>query len=452
MELFKKFILMFLVLLLWGCEKFLEEKVDKQLVVPSSLRDLQSLIDNFSNINSSDPLAGELAADDYYLLYDVWVSRSEHDQRGYIWEPEYSTTHNSWFPTYRIIYYANIILGSIEAIERTPANQRDWDNVKGQAYFLRAKSFLHIAGIWSLAYDKSTANSNLGIPLRLTDDFNIPSTRANVEDTYSQIVSDLERAVELLPTHPDHLLRASKPAAMALLARTYLFMRDYENCFVYANACLELKGELMDYNDLDPAPAYPIPLFNTEILYYSVAAPASNPTLNVNNALVDTLLLQAYSEGDLRKLLFFRTNTNGTVGMRGNYSGNASRFTGMAIDEVYLMRAECYAKQKNVDAAMGDLNHLRSHYFTNDTPYIPLIAASAEDAVEQIRLERRKQLLFRGLRFPDVKRQNMEGANIGFKRVLNNTEYSISANDLRFALTIPETIIERAPTITPNPR
>jgi hypothetical protein len=73
--------------------------------------------------------------------------------------------------------------------------------------------------------------------------------------------------------------------------------------------------------------------------------------------------------------------------------------------------------------------------------YIPLIAANKEAALATILLERRKELLMRGLRWIDIKRLNKEGHNIVQKRVVNNVVYTLPPNDSRYALPIPIDII-----------
>lgn len=434
-----------------GCERFLEEKPDKSLAVPSTLRDLQSLMDNYSNVNGNTPGIGELSADDYYLLDDIWANRSDENRRCYIWAPDYCTSHLDWFPTYRVVYYANNVLDVVGSIERTEFNWQEWDNVKGQAYFLRASSFLHLTNIWTIGYNDETARIDLGIPLRLSPDFNEASDRSSISDTYKQIISDLTHAIELLPDVPEHVIRPSKPAAMALLARTYLFMRDYEKCLHYASASLEIKNELMDYNQLNAAGTYVIPEFNKEIIYHSTIQNAGNPMISVSNALVDTVLFKSYSEYDLRRLYFFRDNQNGTHTFTGNYSGTSSRFSGIAVDEVLLMRIECLARVGNVIEAMTELNNfLACRYKSDFAP--PIVVNTKDEALRLILEERRKQLLMRGLRFPDVKRLNMEGANIYFRRIVNDTEYSLPPNDPRFAVSIPERVIELGPLIQQNYR
>lgn len=448
----KLLLVCYLAFFMCSCEKFLDAKTDKKLVVPRSLEDLQSLIDNFGQINGWSPGEGELSSDDYFLLHDTWVARSQEEQRAYIWEPDFSTTLDNWRSSYRIVYYVNLVLENLESVERTQFNQYNWDNLKGQAHFLRAKCFLDIASIWALAYDESTASTDLGIPLRLNSDFNVMSVRASLKETYQQIISDLEISIDLLPEQVAHVGRASKPAALGLLARTYLFMRNYKQSLNYANLCLDLVHGLIDYNELDSLSTYPIPSFNKETIFFSMVQLVVNPAINVNNALVDTTLYQSYKPNDLRKILFFKSNGDGNHRIHGNYTGSSSRFSGLAVDEILLIRAESRIRVGDIQGGMDDLNHLLIHRFTNSIPFEPLFADSYEEALQYILDERRKQLLMRGLRFPDVKRLNKEGRNIGFRRVLEGEEFSLPPNDLRFALPIPEAVLELAPGIVQNLR
>ena len=55
--------------------------------------------------------------------------------------------------------------------------------------------------------------------------------------------------------------------------------------------------------------------------------------------------------------------------------------------------------------------------------------------------ERRKELIFRGLRWIDIKRLNLEGANIEQRRFLDGKEYILEPNSNRYALPLPDDII-----------
>lgn len=434
-----------------GCNGFLDERTDKKLALPNTLPDLQALLDNHGIINGVDVGNGQVASDDYYMLEQSWSTLSEQDRRAYFWSTENSASHNPWMATYRIIYYSNVVL---EALDRMVAlkgiDRETWNNVAGQAYFLRAKSHLAAVSIWASAYDENSASTDLGIPIRLNSDINRASARATNHETYMQIIADLEAAVGLLPDLAQHTLRPGKAAAYALLARTYLFMRDYEKCLFHAENSLAIHSELLDYNALDSSTTYPIARFNDETLYACWIG--FNPVLQESRLLVDSTLYKLYGQGDLRKTLFFRLNKSGGVGYRGSYTGSSLLFSGVAVDEVYLMAAECYVRLGAPDEGAARLNELLKMRFKTES-FEPIAIDETGRLLEAVLTERRKELLLRGLRFPDVKRLNKEDPSIGFRRFLEESkeEYFLPPNDLRFALPIPEEVLSRAPGLKQNP-
>ncbi|HEY6083417.1 MAG TPA: RagB/SusD family nutrient uptake outer membrane protein, partial [Chitinophagaceae bacterium] len=68
-----------------------------------------------------------------------------------------------------------------------------------------------------------------------------------------------------------------------------------------------------------------------------------------------------------------------------------------------------------------------------------------------ILVERRKELVFRTIRFTDIKRLNKEGADITQKRIIGGKTYILLPNDPRYALSIPENVIQ-AGGIPQNPQ
>lgn len=434
-------LLFFLSGLFVSCDKFLDEKPNKKDVVPSTLEDLQALLDYYNTIRN-DPFSGEIASDDYYLTDADWSGLSyEEYRRGYVWQKDHATLSNDWFNPFRNVYWANIILDAMDKIEKTVINQSEWNSIKGQALFLRARGLLSVAAIWAKPYVEGTASTDLGIPLRTTADFNVPSERASVKDTYSQIIEDLQTAAELLPVSPIHVMRSSRPAALALLARTSLFMRDYSSCLEYSDECLKLKHDLLDYNELSSTATYPFPPFNKEIIYFSWLP--NPPPLTISRAKIDSVLYRSYSEDDLRRSLYFRKNSNGSYAFRGSYTAGSTPFSGISVDEVYLMRAESNARLNNISAAMNDLNTLMASRWVKNK-FSNFSADNKEAAINLILKERRKELIFRGLRWPDIKRLNLDDKNIVLKRMIGGQEYTLSANDPRFQLPIPEDVIEKS--------
>lgn len=437
----KNYLLLFLLVGLASCTKFLDTKPNQALAVPTTLSDLQAILDNYPKINNQDPGSGEVSADDYYLSDADWSGLGEPDRRLYTWEKDYVSYNyqNDWSMVYSTIYLSNVVLDKIGSIPRTAANQVDWDNVKGMALLIRARGFLTAVTLWSVAYDPSTAKSMPGIPLRMSEDFNQPSVRATVEQTYTQILIDLKESATRLPVTPIHVIRPSQPAAYALLARTYLAMGNYDSCALYVGKCLQSGPVLLDYNTLNPSAAYPISQFNAEVIMEDQTP--TPPPVYFTRARIDSNLYNSYAANDLRKTIFFKNNGNGSYAFKGSYEGGGNLFSGIATDEVYLMRAEASAKTGNLQQALSDLNTLLQKRWKTGT-FVPYANLSQSSLLQLIRVERRKELLMRGLRWMDIKRLNVEGAGIALTRIVNGQTYTLPAGDPRFAIAIPEEVIQ----------
>lgn len=432
-----------------GCKKFLNEKSSQSLIIPSAVQDLQALLDNQLQVNQRDPSAGDVSADDYYLTTADYLALSEEERNMYSWQKAnlFKTgINNDWALCYININRANQVLAGLETIKKIPGEEIAWNNAKGHALFLRARSLLFAVSLWSVAYDPATANTDPGIPLRLSPEFNEPSVRASVQASYEQVITDFKEAAELLPETAAHVVRPCKAAAYGMLARTYLWMRKYDSCFKYANSCLQLRNGLKNYNELNAGSIYPFSVIrysNPEDLSNFIIAGPPAP-LNMARAKIDSNLYRSYNTHDLRRTVFFRNNTGnaaGTFAYKGSYFGSAVPYNGIALDEVWLMRAECYARAGRTQEALDDLNRLLVNRWSNTVAFVPVTAADPVEALAEILEERRKELPFRGLRWMDIKRLNKEGANIVLQRFVNNQNYTLLPNDKRYALPIPEDVI-----------
>jgi tetratricopeptide (TPR) repeat protein len=322
------------------------------------------------------------------------------------------------------------------------------------ALFYRAFMFHQLAQLFCEPYSTSTAG-NPGIVLRTTAETDAPIARSTVQQSYDQIINDLKTAAELLPASQLYTTRPNKAAVYGELARVYLSMRDYVNAEAYASNVLAGNSVLIDYNSLSPAsnPVLPTnPINNPEILFISRTT-LSGVFSASHEAIVDTSLYRSYNTNDLRKTVFFGLNGSNNY-WKGSYYAfgglDYSIFDGLATDEIYLIRAECRARKGDANAAMDDLNTLlRNRWKTGS--FTNIVAIDANDALTQVLKERRKELAFRGLRWSDCRRLNLEGANIALTRVVNGTTYTLPANDLRWALLIPDLEINRS-AISQNPR
>jgi len=433
-----------------SCKKYLDKPQNENFAVPTTLAHLQSLLDYKESMNEySTPSMLEASADDYFLLsadYNA-IATSHSRIAPYTWDADRFDRDNDWKKCYYPVYVANLCIEQGDKIERTFSNAAEWDNVRGSAYFFRAYYFLELLWNYAKAYDASTASTDPGIAVRLISDINEPTSRASVSDSYKQVIADAKVAAEMLPDRSIHPLRPSRAAAYGLLARVYLSMRDYDSAFNYSNKSLQIYHELMNYNsDPDIVAGFgsttpPFRKYNKETVFFTGINTFSTSYLPTNGARIDSTLYASYNTNDLRKLAFFNLIGN-YYAFKGSYVSDPSgQFSGIATDELFLIRAECKARLGDKDGALIDLNQLlinryKSGFFT------PVTAANAQQALAIILTERRKELLMRGLRWNDLKRFNKEGANITITRIVNGQTFTLPPNDPRYAQLIPQEIIE----------
>lgn len=430
-----------LLFMIVSCNKYLDVKSNGVFVVPNDLESLQKILDGSRYINNNMCAMGEAASDNYFLTESSYKSLSEHWRKFYIWDNGEYTYGNDWDRAYLTIYNCNLVLDQLKKIERKADNQQIYDRITGTALFFRASQYLSLVWTFAKAYDSNTAQSDLGIVLRESSDFNVRSSRASVQQCYDRIIADFLESEELLPVNTVHVMRPSRKSALGMLARTFLSMRRYSDALKYADLFLQQKKDLLNFNNpsfVDPNKQYPIMQFNNETDLYLEMSP--NALISQSEAMVDTALYNSYHDDDLRKKAFFKKLSKEYMSFVGSYSSGAMHFAGLATDEMLLTRSECLARDGRVQEALLDLNELLQTRFKSGT-YVPIVLDEPKQALALILEERRKELLFRGMRWIDVKRLNLEGANISIKRRVEEKDYSLKPNDNRFALPLPMDII-----------
>jgi len=424
----------------FGCKKYLAEKPDKRISTPDKLTDLQGILSGYALMNAQYPSAGEISADDYYLTDASWSSAAEKQRNFYLWQ-KYDNMATDWTSPYKCIFNANLIMETIPTLNISINEEKDAQILKGQALFIRSFYHYALAQLFAPAYHPEEATKTLGIPLKLVTDVEAPSVRMSVAENYKQILKDAMQSVPLLPEAAQAKYLPSKPAAYAHLARINLMMGNFKAAELFADSCLQLNKTLMDYNTISSTSAIPFVQFNNEVLYdCRTAAPA---ILAQTRARIEPEVWNAYADNDLRKAIFFKKNTDASYAFKGNYTGlnTAAIFSGLAVDEVLLTRAECRVRNGKVTEGMADLNTLLKQRYKTGT-FIPLSIQSSAVALNTILTERRKELLFRNVRWSDLKRLNLEPV---FAKTLTRTikqlVYRLKPNDERYVFQIDRTAI-----------
>lgn len=441
-----KIYIMLLLIGFCSCKKdWLEKKRDISIIIPTTLKDMRLLLNNDLPLNYDTRSFVENSADEFTVTkqqYDAYTNVAQ--KNAVLWKKDiYEGTIKiaDWNEAYRAILYTNVILEGLAKLTRNTENAAEYDYLKGNALFFRSKAFLNLVMTFSLGYNPKTANSDLGIPLKLSADITEKISRVTVSEVYSRIILDLSEATNLLSVQSFISTDANKVVAYGLLARTYLYMQKYDLALKAADECYKLKSDLIDFNLLDPNIARPIAANSVEVHSFSNMTPTT--TQSTGNANIDEVLYNLYDSNDLRKIIYYTRRTDGGLQFRAHYTGNTMGYGSTATDEILLIRAECKARTNDVSGSMDDLNKLLIKRYKTGT-YIPMVASTGNDALAKVLNERRKELVRRGLRFEDLKRLNQDPQ---FARTLSRTvdgiSYSLPPNDPRYALPIPPDVIEQ---------
>jgi tetratricopeptide (TPR) repeat protein len=122
-----------------------------------------------------------------------------------------------WTSCYAMISRTNYFLDNIDRVERLAAESKA--RYVGEAHFLRGLAYLMLADTYG------------GVPL-ITSTIGVKEarelSRASAEETWSQVISDLDVAAENLPRDASQPGRATKGAALGMQMRAYLYQGKYE--------------------------------------------------------------------------------------------------------------------------------------------------------------------------------------------------------------------------------
>ncbi|SHM58862.1 RagB/SusD family nutrient uptake outer membrane protein [Chryseobacterium polytrichastri] len=420
-------------------DAFLDKKPNSALAVPNTLSDYELLLKNEEIFNAySSPSLGNLACDDIYITDDTYNSSETVADNVYTFSKDMyqgTTVYLDWSGPYQQVYYCNVVLDGLSKITPDAGQLTRYNTIKGEALFFRAYAFYNLVQNFALPYDAAGSAADPGIPLVNSSDINIRYGRGTVQQVYDKVVNDINDAKGLLPASLTSVTKPCRITCDAFLARLYLAVRKYGTAYTYANSCLEAKKELVDYNSITPSRNVLSKTPLAEDIFHTALAGYSG----LYAAQMDSTLYNSYEPGDLRKSYFFRTATSG-IGLkfRGTYDFKGNYYSGLATDEMYLIRSECSARSGNLAASLADLNKLLINRYQTGQ-FIPITAGNKDTLLRRILLERKKELFLRGLRWTDLRRLNKEESyKTTVTHKINGIIYTLLPDDPKYALAIPD--------------
>ena len=347
-----------------------------------------------------------------------------------------------WQPAYKYIYTANLILEGLAGATTVPAAARE--GLMGEARFVRAFCYFYLVNLFG------------DVPLVTRSNYldNANLARAPKEIVYQQILDDLKEAQQGLPAdHPaGEKSKPNKWAATALLARTYLYLKDWNNAKEAAGAVLNsgqfsLSPLKTSFTKNSSEAIWQLQPVNPDLNTYEAwtllpSSPTSLPTYTITPE-----LLTAFEAGDERKAAWDSAHfyNGSTVHIPSKYKENrynaplTEYYTVLRLAEVLLIHAEAAAHLSHTSDALASLNLVRARAGLADLP--ALAGAPLFQAIEQ---ERRIELFAEwGHRWLDLKRTGRVDAVLG--------PIKPTWSPLAALWPVPQNEINLNPALTQNP-
>jgi starch-binding outer membrane protein, SusD/RagB family len=406
----------------------------------------------------SIPVDGDLMADNTYV--------SEQNSNRYIQEFTYTYVptnfgdgQNTWSEAYNTILRANDVINA-----NVPSDPTS-DQLRGEALTIRALSYFELSKFFAPPYLQDS--TGLGVPLVLKYDPHLTPARNTVAEDYAQIESDLLQAYGLM-TMSKNSSYVTKYVAQSLLARLYLFKGDWADAQAAALDVVNNGGySLTPAQFLQNYWSNPFPVTNGIETVFEVEFDAidNNGTDNLDaifdqNGYGDILctddLYGTYSPTDARLGLIISGTRGGLGALIINKYSNLSNPNGkdntkvIRYAEVLLTLAEAYNRQSNDISAQTYVNQVAQ---VRDTAFAGY-SDTGPQLLNDIILERRKELAFEGHRYWDLVRLNLpvvRNNSTNNYALVPPADLMLSPTDPRRIFPIPQAEINANKNMVQNP-
>jgi tetratricopeptide (TPR) repeat protein len=437
----KTVLLLSIVFLSSSCKKFLEERPNNALPTETSITDASTaraaIIGAYDRLQSyyaaNYPTLGTITTDN--VVFNGTLSEYLQLDQNAI-PTDNVITVAAYQGIYRTINSANSVIAYVPAVIDPILTTAEKDEILGEAYFIRALSYFDLARGWG------------GVQIQLEPTIDLGSLkgikRSTLEQTYDQVLADLQKAEQLLPEDATTRNRAQKSTVFALRARLHLYRKQWADAESYATQVINNPKFVLvkPYNAFFTAPfqtsesvlelAFSANDRNTFWNLWYPSSAGGQFTLKPSDGLVNKLNNPAI--GGTRKSLI--AGTGATVyGVLYNTSGTSTDPAYLIrIAELYLIRAEARAQLNKLTEAAADLNAIRSR-----AEVAPTSASSQAALIQAIEDENAVEFAFEAHRWFDLTRTARAGTVLG----LSNKNY--------WLFPLPFSDVQSDPDLTQNP-
>lgn len=441
------------VVMLTGCNDYLDIK-PKGEKIPKTVTDYETLL-NYESVQKVSDTYPTYLTDDVYLP-DVAQGTATPGLNSvdqsilnlYLFKKDVfgeAQDDGFWFASYNRIYYYNTVIDNIMDAEGPSEQQKH--SIRAEALISRALEYLYLVNGYAKHYDVRTADTDPGVPLVLDEDISKKDlVRASVKDVYAQIQSDLQAALPNLPAQPKgNAFRASKAAGYGILAKMYLYMGNYAEALKAANEVLEINNSLLDLKKYAVVKVQssigrtnvPQDIDNPENIYIKFAPYVYGLSSKVFGS---DELISLFSEDDMRLQVYFTKNFRNIPTDKYVWAPYLRANLAVSSPEIYLIAAECEAREGSIERAIALINKLRDNRIKNNTD---IVATDRNDALQKVLEERRRELAMSGMvRYIDLKRLNQESQFAKtVTHVTGEGTFSLEPNSPLYVLPIPAKVM-----------
>ena len=441
------------VVMLTGCNDYLDIK-PKGEKIPTTVSDYETLL-NYESVQKVSDTYPAYLTDDVFLP-DVAQGTATPGLNSvdqsilnlYLFKKDVfgeAQDDGFWFASYNRIYYYNTVIDNIMDAEGPSEQQKH--SIRAEALISRALEYLYLVNGYAKHYDVRTADTDPGVPLILDEDISKKDlVRASVKDVYAQIQSDLQAALPNLPAQPKgNAFRASKAAGYGVLAKMYLYMGNYAEALKAANEVLEINNSLLDLKKYAVVKVQssigrtnvPQDIDNPENIYIKFAPYVYGLSSKVFGS---DELISLFSEDDMRLQVYFTKNFRNIPTDKYVWAPYLRANLAVSSPEIYLIAAECEAREGSIERAIALINKLRDNRIKNNTD---IVATDRNDALQKVLEERRRELAMSGMvRYIDLKRLNQESQFAKtVTHVTGEGTFSLEPNSPLYVLPIPAKVM-----------
>ncbi len=365
----------------------------------------------------------------------------------------------AWNAAYSVIQQANLSIRGIDKFRAT--DELAVNRVEGQARALRAYMHFELLRWWCDNYDRNS--TALGIAY--VDNFDVEQmpARGTVKETYDKMEADLKAARQMMsnmdkPIQSGTTTQGTGRAYIdtlvvdAMLARMYLYSNQLDSAIKYSSYVIDARplATPAEFPEIwkDATTKEVVWSIKYQAGEQALAREIYQPAGDLVSWRPVLALLALYDPTDVRTNSYW-LNKNSRIILSKYYAKTAATgnpdgiadFKIFRTGEMYLIRAEAYARKGLNAAGLGDLNTLRA---ARNAATGSESGTALETAIQT---ERRKELVVEGHRFFDIKRTSRT-----ISRTQNCTSFcSLASGNRAWNLPVPQTEILANPNMIQNP-